>query len=55
MNLHVGTSGYAYKAWKGSFYPDRLPAKQMLRFYGERFGTVEITDRSAGLVKVTAA
>jgi uncharacterized protein YecE (DUF72 family) len=42
MNLHVGTSGYAYKEWKGSFYPKDLPAKQMLHYYGERFGAVEI-------------
>ena len=42
MNLHVGTSGYSYKEWKGSFYPEKLPAKQMLRYYGERFGAVEL-------------
>jgi uncharacterized protein YecE (DUF72 family) len=42
MNLHVGTSGYSYKEWKGKFYPQKLPAKQMLRYYGEHFGTVEI-------------
>jgi len=40
--LHIGTSGYAYKEWKGSFYPADLPAKQMLGYYGERFGAVEI-------------
>ncbi|MEN3295639.1 MAG: hypothetical protein V7642_4892 [Burkholderiales bacterium] len=44
MNLYVGTSGYSYKEWKGSFYPEELPAKQMLRFYGERFKTVEINN-----------
>lgn len=42
MNLYVGTSGYAYKEWKGSFYPDDLPAKQFLKYYGERFRTCEI-------------
>ncbi len=42
MNLHVGTSGYSYKKWKGAFYPKGLPDKQMLRYYGERFRTVEI-------------
>ena len=42
MNLYVGTSGYSYKEWKGSFYPEKLPAKQMLKYYGERFRTVEI-------------
>lgn len=44
MNLYVGTSGYSYKEWKGSFYPKDLPAKQMLRYYAERFGTVEINN-----------
>src|SRR5262245_38362624 len=44
MNLFVGTSGYAYKEWKGSFYPDDLPDKQMLRYYGERFRTCEINN-----------
>jgi uncharacterized protein YecE (DUF72 family) len=42
MNLYVGTSGYSYKEWKGSFYPEKIPAKDMLRFYAERLGTVEI-------------
>ena len=44
MNLYVGTSGYSYKEWKGSFYPEDLPEKQMLHFYGERFRTVEINN-----------
>lgn len=42
MDLHVGTSGYSYKEWKGSFYPEKIPAKEMLRFYSERLSTVEI-------------
>ena len=40
--LCVGTSGYAYKEWKGSFYPQKLPDGEMLRFYGQHFTTVEI-------------
>jgi uncharacterized protein YecE (DUF72 family) len=44
MQLYVGTSGYSYKEWKGSFYPEDLPAKQMLRYYAERFRTVEINN-----------
>ena len=44
MNLFVGTSGYAYKEWKGTFYPEDLPDKQMLKFYGERFHSVEINN-----------
>jgi uncharacterized protein YecE (DUF72 family) len=42
MSFHVGTSGYSYKEWKGSFYPEKISAKEMLRFYSERLSTVEI-------------
>ena len=42
MTLYVGTSGYSYKEWKGSFYPEKIPAKAMLRYYSERLSTVEI-------------
>src|SRR5436853_6670198 len=38
----VGTSGYNYPEWKGSFYPEKLPAAKMLPYYAERFETVEI-------------
>lgn len=44
MNLYVGTSGYSYKEWKGTFYPEDLPGKEMLRFYSERFKSVEINN-----------
>ena len=40
--IWVGTSGYNYPEWKGSFYPDTLPASKMLPYYAERFPTVEI-------------
>lgn len=42
MHFHVGTSGYSYKEWKGHFYPAKLPAKEMLRYYAERLSIVEI-------------
>jgi len=38
----VGTSGYNYPEWRGTFYPDKLPASKMLAYYVERFTTVEI-------------
>ena len=38
----VGTSGYNYPEWKGSFYPPDLPAAKMLPYYAQRFNTVEI-------------
>ena len=40
--IRVGTSGYNYPEWKGSFYPTDLPTKQMLPYYSTRFSTVEI-------------
>src|SRR3954467_15096835 len=53
MNLYVGTSGYSYKEWKGTFYPEDLPEKQMLRFYGERFRSVEINNTFYRMPKAT--
>jgi uncharacterized protein YecE (DUF72 family) len=41
MRAFIGTSGFSYPAWKGSFYPDKLPGKKMLAYYAERFATVE--------------
>jgi uncharacterized protein YecE (DUF72 family) len=38
----VGTSGYNYPEWKGSFYPSDLPAAKMLPYYAGKFQTVEI-------------
>jgi uncharacterized protein YecE (DUF72 family) len=40
--IWVVTSGYNYPEWKGSFYPQTLPAAKMLPYYAERFPTVEI-------------
>jgi uncharacterized protein YecE (DUF72 family) len=42
LAIWVGTSGYNYPEWKGSFYPEKLPAAKMLPYYAERFPTVEI-------------
>jgi uncharacterized protein YecE (DUF72 family) len=44
MRMLAGTSGYSYKEWVGSFYPDKLPASSMLRYYAQRFPTVEINN-----------
>ncbi len=38
----IGTSGYNYLEWRGSFYPPTLPPAKMLPFYAARFATVEI-------------
>jgi uncharacterized protein YecE (DUF72 family) len=44
MQVLAGTSGYSYKEWKGVFYPEKLPAGEMLRFYAGQFATVEINN-----------
>jgi uncharacterized protein YecE (DUF72 family) len=44
MQILVGTSGYSYKEWKGRFYPDQIKPADMLRYYAERLGTVEINN-----------
>ena len=44
MQLLAGTSGYSYKEWLGHFYPEKLPASEMLRYYAEHFPTVEINN-----------
>lgn len=40
--LRVGTSGYSYKQWKGNFYPEKLPDREMLSYYASKLDTVEI-------------
>ena len=44
MKLHAGTSGFAFKEWKGSFYPSDLKDDGMLGFYSSKFPTVEINN-----------
>ena len=44
MKYRVGTSGFSYKEWKGTFYPEDLADKEMLRYYAERLDAVEINN-----------
>jgi uncharacterized protein YecE (DUF72 family) len=44
MRLHIGTSGWSYKEWKGSFYPADLGSEDMLRYYATRLPAVEINN-----------
>jgi uncharacterized protein YecE (DUF72 family) len=44
MRILVGTSGWSYKEWKGSFYPADLSAGEMLRYYASRLPAVEINN-----------
>jgi uncharacterized protein YecE (DUF72 family) len=42
--IYVGTSGYSYKEWKGSFYPEKISAKDMLAYYASRLQAVELNN-----------
>jgi len=53
MKIRAGTSGWSYKEWKGFFYPEKLPAKDMLRYYSERFPTVEVNNTFYRLPNLT--
>jgi len=44
MQFFVGTSGYAYKEWKGHFYPNDIVPASMLKCYAETFNSVEINN-----------
>ncbi|HZR33100.1 MAG TPA: DUF72 domain-containing protein [Terriglobales bacterium] len=43
-NVHIGTSGWHYKHWRGPFYPEKLPPSEMLSWYVRYFDTVEINN-----------
>jgi uncharacterized protein YecE (DUF72 family) len=40
--IRIGTSGYNYPEWRGTFYPEKLSTAKMLPYYAERFTTVEV-------------
>ena len=40
--IRVGTSGWQYKDWKGTFYPEKLPTSKWLQYYVQHFPTVEV-------------
>jgi len=44
QKLHIGTSGWNYKHWRGAFYPEDLPTKDWQAYYMERFHTVEVNN-----------
>lgn len=44
MQLLVGTSGFSYKEWKGTFYPETLPASKMLAHYAGELPAVELNN-----------
>lgn len=42
--LWIGASGYSYKEWKGSFYPETIKPDTMLAFYAQQLPSVEINN-----------
>ena len=44
MKLYTGTSGWAYKEWKGPFYPETLKNDAMLAYYSEQLPAVEVNN-----------
>jgi uncharacterized protein YecE (DUF72 family) len=42
MKIVCGTSGWQYKEWKGSFYPERMKEPEMLPYYASRLTAVEV-------------
>jgi uncharacterized protein YecE (DUF72 family) len=42
MEWHIGCSGFHYKHWKGTFYPDGLPQTKWFSFYAQHFNTLEL-------------
>jgi uncharacterized protein YecE (DUF72 family) len=44
MQILTGTSGFSYPAWRGTFYPEKLPEAQMLGYYADRLAAVEINN-----------
>ena len=42
MKVHIGTSGWNYRHWRGPFYPEGLKSQQWLAFYAQRFDTLEL-------------
>ncbi len=51
---HVGCSGWNYRSWRGTFYPQGLPARRWLECYAERFDTVEVNTTFYRLIARTA-
>src|SRR4030095_16192737 len=44
VRIHIGTSGWHYKHWRGSFYGPDVRAADMFRFYVHQFDTVEMNN-----------
>ena len=43
-DIRIGTSGWHYRHWVGTFYPEEWPKSKWLEYYSRHFGTVEINN-----------
>lgn len=49
--IHIGTSGWSYKDWKGLYYPENMKSTDWLNFYAKQFDITEINTRLYHLPK----
>ncbi|HEY2594515.1 MAG TPA: DUF72 domain-containing protein, partial [Chloroflexota bacterium] len=42
--VHIGTSGWQYRHWRGTFYPRKLAQRSWLEHYSARFETAEVNN-----------
>jgi len=42
--IHIGTSGWSFDSWVGSFYPEDISKNKILSYYAKRFETVELNN-----------
>jgi uncharacterized protein YecE (DUF72 family) len=54
VDVLVGTSGWQYSSWKGTFYPKGVPQRAWLGFFAERFPTVEVNNSFYMLPKASS-
>lgn len=43
-SIHIGTSGWSYKHWRNTFYPENLKVKEQFSYYVDHFNSVEINN-----------
>lgn len=48
-SIHIGTSGWSYKHWQGTFYPEEIKVKDNFSYYVKHFNTVEINNTFYGI------
>jgi len=51
--IYVGTCGFSYKDWIGSFYPGKIRPQEMLPYYASCFPAVEIDSSYYGVPAVS--